>query len=462
MSALATLGSTFTGELIGPDDPGYDEARRLCNGMIDKRPALIARCTGPEDVQIALAHAREVGLVVAVRGGGHSAAGYSCCDDGIVIDTGPMKSIDIDVERRTGRFGAGLTWGELDAATQRHGLAVTGGRVTHTGVAGLTLGSGSGWIERKHGSTCESLISAKVVTADGRALRASADENADLLWGLKGGGGNFGVVTEFEFRLRPVGPLLFAGMILHPRAAAGDLLRFYRDFIEQAPDEAGGGLAFLTAPPEPFVPEAARGKPATGLILVYVGDPHRGEEVFRPLTEWGEPWVKLVQPMPYVAVQQMIDAGNPWGITEYPKIDYLEELPDEAIDAAVDRAAEAGSPFTQLIFAPLGGALARVDRSAMALNTPDARWLYFCLAMWRDPALAEAETAWARSFMETMRPWAAGTAPPNFISADDGAQRLRSFYGEEKFRRLVALKDKYDPENIFALNQNIPPSVTPT
>jgi FAD/FMN-containing dehydrogenase len=462
MSALATLDSTFTGELIGPHDPGYDEARRLCNGMIDKRPALIARCTGPEDVQIALAHARENGLIVSVRGGGHSTAGYSCCDDGIVIDTGPMKNIDIDVERRTGRFGAGLTWGELDAATQRHGLAVTGGRVTHTGVAGLTLGSGSGWIERKYGSTCESLISANVVTADGRALRASADENADLLWGLKGGGGNFGVVTEFEFRLHPVGPLLFGGMIMHPRAAAGDLLRFYRDFMEQAPDEAGGGLAFLTAPPEPFVPAEARGKPATALILVYVGDPHRGEEVFRPLIEWGEPLVKLVQPMPYAAVQQMIDAGNPWGINEYAKIDYLEELPDEAIAAAVDKAAEVGSPFTQLIFAPLGGALARMDRSAMALNTPDTKWLYFCLAMWRDPAQAEAETAWARSFMETMRPWAAGTAPPNFISADDGAQRLRSFYGEEKFGRLVALKDKYDPDNIFALNQNIPPTVTPT
>ena len=462
MTTMATLGSTFAGELIGPDDPGYDEARGLFNGMFDRRPALIARCTGPEDVRVALAHARESGLVVAVRGGGHSAAGYSGCDDGIVIDTSPMKRIDIDVERRTGRFGAGLTWGELDTATQRHGLAVTGGRVTHTGVAGLTLGSGSGWIERKCGSTCENLISAQVVTADGRVLRASADENADLLWGLKGGGGNFGVVTEFEFRLHPVGPLVFGGLIMHPRAAGRELLRFYRDFMAQAPDEAGGGLAFLTAPPEPFVPEQARGKPVTALIVVYVGDPHRGEEVFRPLIEWGEPWIRSVQPMPYVAVQQMIDAANPWGINEYPKIDYLKELPDEAIDAAVDKAAEVGSPFTQLIFGPLGGALARADRSAMALNTPHAKWVYFCLAAWRDPAMAEAEIAWARSFMETMRPWAAGAAPPNFMSPDDGAQRLRSYYGEAKLRRLVALKDKYDPDNVFALNQNIAPSATPT
>jgi FAD/FMN-containing dehydrogenase len=462
MSALTTLEPTFGGELIAPGDPGYDDARGLFNGAIDKRPALIARCAGPEDVRIALAHARERRLVVAVRGGGHSAAGHSSCDGGIVIDTGPMKGIDIDVEGRTGRFGAGLTWGELDAATQRDGLAVTGGRVTHTGIAGLTLGSGSGWIERKCGSTCENLISAQVVTADGCVLRASADENADLLWGLKGAGGNFGVVTEFEFRLHPVGPQVFGGMIIHPRAMGGELLRFYRDFMAQAPDEAGGGLAFVTAPPEPFVPEEAWGKPATALILVYAGDPHRGQEVFRPLIEWGEPWVKLVQPMPYVAVQQLIDAANPWGISEYPKVDYLQELPDEAIDAAVDKAAEARSPFTQLIFGPLGGALSRTDRSAMALNTPDAKWVYFCLATWQDPALAEGEIAWARSFMDTMRPWAAGAAPPNFMSPDDGAARLRSFYGEDKFRRLVALKDKYDPDNVFALNQNIAPSVTPT
>jgi FAD/FMN-containing dehydrogenase len=460
MSTQATLDSKFTGQLIGPDDAGYDEARQVFNGMIDKRPALIARCTNSEDVQAALAHAREQDLIVAVRGGGHSTAGHSCCDDGIVIDTGPMKSVDIDVEGGTGRFGAGLTWGELDAATQEHGLAVTGGRVTHTGVAGLTLGSGSGWIDRKCGITCESLISAEVVTADGSVVRASADENADLFWGLRGGGGNFGVVTEFEFRLHAVGPIVFGGMIMHPRSAAKELARFYRDFMEQAPDEVGGGLALLTAPPEDFVPEQARGKPATGLILVYLGDPEQGEEALRPLLEWGEPWIKMVQPMPYVAVQRLIDAGNPWGIREYFKVDYLPEFPDEAIDAAVDKAGEISSPFTQVIFAPLGGGVARADRSAMALNIPDAKWLYFCLAMWWDPAQTDEHTTWARAFMETMRPWGTDMAPPNFIS-DEGSARLRASYGEEKFERLVALKDKYDPDNIFALNQNIPPSVTP-
>jgi len=458
LSIQATLDSRFTGELIRPDDPGYDEARGLFNGSIDKRPALIARCTGPEDVQAALAYAREHDLVVAVRGGGHSTAGHSSCDDGIVIDTGPMKGVEIDVEGRTGRFGAGLNWGELDAATQEHGLAVTGGRVTHTGVAGLTLGSGSGWIDRMFGPTCESLISAQVVTADGRMLRASEDENADLLWGVKGGGGNFGVVTEFEFRLHDVGPIVFAGMILHPRSAARELLSFYRDFIEQAPDEVGGGLALLTAPPEDFVPEEARGKPATGLILVYLGDPEEGEEALRPLLEWGEPLVKLVQPMPYVAVQQLIDAGNPWGISEYFKVDYLPELPDEAIDAAVEKASEVKSPFTQIIFGPLGGAMSRVDKSAMALEVPDAKWLYFHLAMWWDPELGDHERALARGFRETMGPWGVDKAPPNFISEDEGKARLRASYRDEKFERLVALKNKYDPENVFALNQNTRPS----
>ncbi len=459
MSTQTTLDSQFTGELIRPDDPGYDEARQIFNGAIDKRPALIARCATPGDVQAALAHAREQELAVAVRGGGHSTAGYCSCDGGLVIDTGPMKNIEIDAEARTGRFGAGLTWGEFDAATQEHGLAVTGGRVTHTGIAGLTLGSGSGWIDRKLGATCESLISAQVVTADGRVLRASADENPELFWGLKGGGGNFGVVTEFEFRLHPIGPIVYAGMIMHPRSAAPELMRFYRDFVEQAPDEVGGGLALLTAPPEEFVPEEARGKPATGLIVVYAGDPREGEEVLRPLVEWGEPLVKMVQPMPYVAVQQMIDAGNPWGISEYLKVDYLRELPDEAIDTAVALAAEPQSPFTQIIFAPLGGALDRTDRDAMALNLPESKWFYFYLAMWQDPALAEHETACARAFMEAMRPWTHYQAPPNFIGADEGAARLRASYGDEKFARLVALKDEYDPDNVFALNQNIPPTV---
>jgi FAD/FMN-containing dehydrogenase len=460
MTTTAALASAFAGQLIGPGHPGYDQARKICNGMIDRRPALIARCTSAADVQAALAYARAENLTVAVRGGGHSTPGYSTCDGGVVIDVGPMKHTGIDAQARAGRFGAGLTWGELDAATQQHGLAVTGGRITHTGVAGLTLGSGSGWLERKYGMSCQSLLSAEVVTADGHILRASAEENADLLWGLRGGGGNFGVVTEFEFRLHPVGPVVFAGMILHPRPAAPELLRFYRDFMEGAADEVGGGLALITAPPEPFVPEEARGKPACGLILVYVGEPAEGEQAFGPLLKWGDPWVKMVQPMPYAAVQQLLDPGNPWGINEYAKVDYLPELPAEAIDTLVEQAALARSPFTEIILCPLGGAASRMDRQAMALSTPDTRWMYFCMAKSLDPAAMGDEIAWARAFMAAMRPWTADKAPSNFLHPDEGAARLRASYGDDKFRRLVALKDKYDPGNIFSLNANIPPSST--
>jgi FAD/FMN-containing dehydrogenase len=455
---MAALSSGFAGELIEPDHPRYDEARKPFNGMHDKRPALIARCTNARDVQLALGSARDQGLLIAVRGGGHSTPGYSTCDGGVVIDVGPMKKAEIDVEHRTGRFGAGLTWGELDAATQAHGLAVTGGRVTHTGIAGLTLGSGSGWLERRFGMTCDSLLSAEVVTADGQVRQASAEENPDLLWGLKGGAGNFGVVTEFQFRLHPVGPVLFAGMILHPRTAAPELARFYRDFMERAPDEVGGGLALITAPPEEFVPEPARGKPACGVIVVYVGDPDQGRQAFQPLLEWGDPLLTMVQPMPYVAVQQLIDGGFPWGILDYAKSDYLPGLPDEAIEELVTLAAEAKSPFSQVILCPLGGAVARMDQETMALTIPDAKWMYFCEAVSWDLAEQNREIEWARAFMAAMRPWSVGKAPPNFLEPDEGRQRLRASFGEEKFSRLVALKDKYDPDNVFSLNTNIPPS----
>ena len=458
MSIQITPHGTFAGELIDAGHPDYDTVRKLYNGVHDRRPALIARCTSAGDVVHALALAREQDLVVAVRGGGHSIPGYSSCDGGLVIDVGPMKSVEIDVERRIGRFGAGLTWGEFDAATQTHGLAVTGGRVTHTGIAGLTLGSGSGWLERKCGITCDSLVSVEVVTAKGRILHVSADENPELFWGLKGGGGNFGVVTGFEFRLQEIGPIVYGGMILHPRAAAAELLRFYRDFIAGAPDEVCGGVSLLTAPPEDFLPEAARGKPAVGLILLYAGDPQEGERVLRPLVEWGEPWLAMVQPMPYVAVQQFVDPAHPWGISEYSKSDYLVDLPDEAIDALVAKVAEAGSPFTGLHLCPLGGAFARADRSTMALEVPNTRWFYMCEALWMDPTFAPHEIAWARDLMATLRPWGVAKAPPNFIAGDEGAEKLRASYGEEKYRRLVALKDTYDPENVFALNQNIPPS----
>ncbi|AJF64360.1 FAD-binding oxidoreductase [Streptomyces vietnamensis] len=453
----SALAGAFQGDLIGPDHPEYDTFRRCFNRDHDQHPALVARCTGPEDVRAALHHARENVLGVSVRGGGHSAPGYSSCDGGLVIDTSPMKRVEIDTDARTGRFGAGLTWGELDAATQEFGLAVTGGRVSDTGVAGLTLGSGSGWLERMYGPTAASLLSAEVVTADGRILRADAEHEADLFWGLRGGGGNFGVVTEFEFRLHPVGPLLYAGLLLHPRSAAGALTRFYRDFMEQAPDEVTGALALISAPPAEFVPEQVRGEPACGVIVVYVGDVAEGEKALSPLVEWGDPWVRMVGPMPYTAVQTMLDAGTPVGVSEYFKVDYLPELPDEAIDTALAQAEGITAPLTQLIFCPMGGA-SRLDADHMALSIPPTKWVYFCLAIWWGSDGRERHIDWTRSFHAAMRPWATGTSVPNFIGGDEGTARLRNSYGPEKYARLVALKDRYDPDNVFALNQNVPPS----
>jgi FAD/FMN-containing dehydrogenase len=332
--------------------------------------------------------------------------------------------------------------------------------VSDTGVAGLTLGSGSGWLERPYGITASSLRSAEVVTADGRVVRAGADENSDLLWGLRGGGGNFGIVTEFEFDLHPVGPIVLGGMLAFPRPQAGEVARAYRDFMEQAPEQVCGGLAMITAPPEEFVPEEARGKPAVGIIFCYAGPPEEGDEHLRRLrASLPEPVLAMVQPMPYVALQQMLDAGNPHGIREYFKIDWLGELSDEAIDTAVERAETMPAPFAQVILAPMGGAVARTDNDALALSVPDAPWAYFALTMWMDPGEDEQNIAWTRGFNEAMQKFGLGrTAMPNFISADEGIMRLRDTYGEEKFERLVALKRKWDPDNVFRMNQNIDPA----
>jgi FAD/FMN-containing dehydrogenase len=332
--------------------------------------------------------------------------------------------------------------------------------VSTTGVAGLALGSGSGWLERPYGITCESLLSAEVVTADGSVVTASEEENADLLWGLRGGGGNFGIVTEFEFRVHPVGPIVMGGMLAFPRPQAREILRAYRDFIAQAPDQVCGGAALITAPPEEFVPEEARGQPAVGIIYLYVGPPEEGEAALRPLRDsLPQPVLDMVQPMPYAAIQQMLDGGNPHGIREYFKIDWLDDLTDEAIDVAVDHAERMPAPFAQVIFAPMGGAIGRTDPKTRALRIPGSRWAYFCLTMWMDPAEDEGNIAFTRGFAEAMRSFGIGTAAfPNFITPDEGPGRLAASFGDENYARLVELKRKWDPENVFRLNQNIAPA----
>jgi FAD/FMN-containing dehydrogenase len=456
-ATIEQLRSTIGGKVVSPEDPAYEESRRVWNGLVDRHPALIVHCASTADVVAAVAFGREHDLIVSVRCGSHSTPGYSTCDGGIVIDLRPMNRVEVDPDARTARVQGGAAWAELDAATQEHGLAVTGGRVSDTGVGGLALGSGSGWLERMYGVTCESLLSAEVVTAAGDVVTASANENPDLFWGLRGGGGNFGIVTNFEFRIHPVGPILTAGMLVYPRARASEVLRSYRDYIAQSPDEVGGGVALLTAPPEPFVPEVLRGQPAVGIVYCYIGSIEDGEEAVRPLRESTDPAIDLVQPMPYTALQQMMDAGNPHGVREYFKVDWLQDLPDEAIDIIVDQAERLPAPFGQLILAPMGGAVGRAENGELALNMVDAPWCYFCLSMWMDPSEDDRNTAWARGFAEAMRPFGVGTAYPNFIEPDEGVARLRSSYGPEKYERLVALKRQWDPTNVFRLNQNIDP-----
>src|SRR6266540_3661466 len=307
----------FGGELVHPGDAEYDDTRSVFNGMIDRKPALIARCTGADDVVSVVNLAREKDIPLSVYGGGHGVTGAAVVDAGICIDLRTMNRIDVDPDQRIARIEGGARWGEIDAATQEHGLAVTGGRVTTTGIGGLALGSGSGWLERKLGFTCDNLLEAEVVTADGRKVVASADENPDLFWGLRGGGGNFGIVTAFHLRLHPIGPIVLGGMLMYPSAMARELVSFWRDFMLAAPDEVGSGLAFITAPPEDFVPEPVRGQPVIGCILCYAGPVEDAERALAPLREFGPPGLDLVEPMPYTAVQQLIDAANPKGLLNY-------------------------------------------------------------------------------------------------------------------------------------------------
>lgn len=454
------LASRFDGEIVLPGDASYDDARSVWNGMIDRRPALIARCTGTADVIAAVAAARESGLAVSVRGGGHSASGYGTCDEGIVIDLSPMNDVVVDAESQTARAGAGATWGEFDAATQEHGLAVTGGRFSTTGVAGLTLGSGSGWLERKCGLTADNLLAADVVLADGRAVTASAEENADLFWGLRGGSGNFGIVTSFEFRLHRVGPIVYGGMLLYPPDRAGDVLRCLRDVMEAAPDDLGAAGALISAPPEPFVPEEARGKPVVGVVICWTGDHDAGERVVAPLREVAQPVVDLVGPMPYAALQSMLDASGPKGIRAYMKAEFLEDLGDEVVEKLIHSGLQSPGPLTQVLIEPMGGAIGRVSEDDTALGRRDTTWCYHAIALWMDPSQEadDAHVAWARQLADDLQPHTTSGVYLNFTS-DEGDERVQATYGAERYARLVALKDEYDPTNLFALNQNIRPSV---
>jgi FAD/FMN-containing dehydrogenase len=455
-SRLDALRARVAGEVTLPGEPGYDECRQVFNGMHDKRPGVIVRCRSTDDVVAAVAFAREHGLLVAVRSGGHSVAGLSICDGGILIDLGGLKRIRVDPAARTARAGGGVLWGEFDAATQAHGLHTPGGRVTTTGVGGFTTGGGYGWTSSKYGLACDNLLSAEVVLADGRVVTASPRENADLFWGIRGGGGNFGIVTEFEFRLHPLGPLVLAGLAMWPIARAGEVLRAWRDYVDGAPDELSTACVTITAPPEPFVPESLRGQVVLGMAAMYVGDAAAGAAVMQPLKDLG-PAVDLIQPMPYTAFQGMIDPMAPKGFRSYWRGEYLAALPDAAIDAYLAHApglTASGAPLTQTIIFRIGQGVAALDDAATAFSHRDAGYLFHPITMWQHAADDERLIAATRGFCDAMRPFATGGAYLNFTPED----RVADAYGAAKYERLVALKDRFDPGNLFRLNQNIRPS----
>src|SRR5437763_16314267 len=365
------LASGFGGTLLQPADEGYDEARKVWNGLSDRHPALIAHCSSAKDVIAAVNFARDNDLLVSVRGGGRSAPGYGTCDDGLVIDLSPMKDIEVDPDARTARADAGLTWGEFDAATQEHGLAVTGGRFSTTGIAGLTLGSGSGWLERKCGLTADNLLSVNIVTAAGEQLTVSEDENSELFWGVRGGSGNFGIVTSFTYRLHEVGPLVYGGLMASLPERASEIMRFMRDYMADAPEDLGGAVAFVSAPPDPFVPAEMHFKPIVGIVICWTGDHEEGGRVVAPIREGAQPVMDMVQPMPYTALQSMLDAGGPNGINAYMKAEFLEELTDDAIDVLVERGLNRAGPMAQIIVEPMGGAISRVGEDDTALGRRD-------------------------------------------------------------------------------------------
>jgi FAD/FMN-containing dehydrogenase len=431
------------------------------NGMIDRRPAVIARCATTADVAVAVTAAREHGLLVAVRGGGHSFSGLSTCDDGMVIDLRGLKSITVDPQARTARAGGGVLWGGFDAATQAHGLHTPGGRVTTTGIGGFTTGGGYGWTSSKYALACDNLISAEVVLADGSVVRASAREHPDLFWGIRGGGGNFGIVTGFEFRLHPLGPLVLAGLTMFPIDRAADVMRRWRDWADAAPDEVSTACAVVIAPPEPFIPADLQGKPVLGIPVLYVGDPGDGAGAVQPVRDLG-PAVDAIGPMPYTAFQAITDPLAPWGGRLYARGEYMNELSDAAIREFLTRAPDLVTrthPLSQVVIFRIGQAIAAVPDQATAFSHRDANYLFHPITAWADPADDERVITVARDFAAAMRPHITGASYLNFTHETG---RVRDGYGDAKYARLIALKDTYDPANLFRLNQNIRSSAPAT
>ncbi|HEU4642989.1 MAG TPA: FAD-binding oxidoreductase [Gemmatimonadaceae bacterium] len=452
------LAASLRGQLLTPGMAGYDEARTVWNAMIDRRPALIARCAGAADVVRAVRMAREHGLLVAVRGGGHNIAGNAVCDGGLMIDLTPMKGVRVDRASRTATVEPGVTLGEFDRDAQLYGLATPLGVNSTTGVAGLTLGGGFGWMSRKYGLTIDNLISADVVTADGETLRASATENPDLFWAIRGGGGNFGVVTSFEFRLHEVGPEVLSGLVVHPLSDARTVLRYYRDYIMRAPDEMVCWFVLRQAPPLPFLATDWHGKEILALAMIYFGDTAMGERTMEPLRRFGHPIADVVAPHPYAAWQQVLDPLLVPGMRNYWKSHDFTELTDPMIEVLLRFAGRIPDPQTEIAMAQVGGAVSRVPDDATAYSHRDANWVMNVHGRWADAAKDDQCIAWARELFQAAAPHATGGVYVNFLTGEEG-ERVSAAYGGN-LDRLMQLKGRYDPTNLFRVNQNIRPTVT--
>ncbi len=455
-ATVTNFAASIRGKLIYPDDPGYDEARSIYNAMIDKRPALIVQCVDAADVIAAVDFARERDLLVAVRGGGHNGPGLALCDGGLVIDLSLMTGVRVNPVDRTVRVGPGCRWGDVDHAAHAFGLAVPTGMISHTGVPGLTLGGGHGYLARRYGLTIDNLLEADVVLADGRLVIASPKENKDLFWAIRGGGGNFGIVTSFLFKAHPV-DTVYAGMTFWPLDQAEDVMRWYQDFVPRMPRELYGFFAFLTVPPGPPFPEEIHLKKMCGIVWCYTGPLDDAEKAFAPVWDFAEPVFKHLGPMPFPQLQTMFDALYPPGHQWYWKGDFVNELTDEAIELHLKFAAQLPTPQSTMHLYPIDGAVHDVKSADTAWSCRDAQWSMVIVGVDPDPANAERLRSWTRDYWQALHPHSAGGAYINFMM-EEGDDRIRATYGDN-YDRLVEVKTKYDPTNFFRVNQNIRPRI---
>jgi FAD/FMN-containing dehydrogenase len=453
-NSIAELRTNLRGGLIGSNDPDYDEARKVYNAMIHKKPRLIARCADVADVIQCVRYARKNDLLVSIRGGGHNAGGLGICDDGLVIDLALIKYTRIDPTTRTMTAGGGCTWGDVDHATHAFGMATPSGILSTTGVGGLTLGGGIGHLTRKCGLTIDNLLSADVVLADGHFVKASADENSDLFWALRGGGGNFGIVIAFTFKLHPI-DTIYGGPMLYELSEAADVMKWYRKLIPAAPDDLNGFFAFMTVPPGPPFPEHLHLKKMCGIVWAYVGP--KAEETFKPIRAFKKPALDLVGPLPQPTLQSMFDTLYPPGLQWYWKADFVNELSDEAIARHIQFGEKLPSMHSTMHLYPINGAAGRVGNKETAWSYRNSNWAQVMVGVDPDPANNERTIAWAKSYYDALHPYSAGGAYSNFMMADEGEDRVKKTYGTN-YERLVAIKNKYDPDNFFRVNQNIKPN----